>query len=434
MRAYVNLFKRHYTSVELLYRVEGQRCEADYSTHTADSAGDLNGDGVPELMFGKTCAEQVVVVDGKTGDELFTLDSPDPVNQGYFGMTLRLLPDMTGDGKPDWLIHQLEPQSRLGRVYIFDSQTREVVRTIQNTEAAYKFHMEHVEVIPDVDRDGKPELLVGSRTAPVQRNGRTFNNAGRAIVRSLQTGQVLYELLDPEPKAEMAFGTVSGAIGDITGDGIGDIAIGDFRKDDFAGIILLFSGADGAWLRTVRSPNPRRTQANGGRFGRRIESLPDLNGDGVPELWTQEEGTLLTHLYDGATSVLLKTIKYPGKVNTAYGGPKYFVGTVRQEAPPGLRAYLFFSDHIADFEGRVYFMPFTPLPKPPQLKPLGASNTGFRLQVIGEPGIKAEVQGTGDFKTWVPVATVTIGTDPVGTEDSAAANHPQCFYRAVQKE
>jgi hypothetical protein len=52
-------------------------------------------------------------------------------------------------------------------------------------------------------------------------------------------------------------------------------------------------------------------------------------------------------------------------------------------------------------EGCGYSVPFTPLVpvKPPQLKPLGASNTGFRLQVIGDAGLKLEVQGTSDFKT-----------------------------------
>jgi len=204
------------------------------------------------------------------------------------------------------------------------SQTRKAVRTIQNTEAAYKFGLQNAEVIPDVDRDGKPELLSGTWTASVTRDGRTISNAGRAIVRSLETGEVLYELNDPEPKAESGFSLALKGVGDVTGDGIGDIAIGAPWKSNY-GRIYLFSGADGRWLRTLRSPNLIPQSG----FGDRIEVLPDLNGDGVPELWTQGNPT---SLFDGATSALLKTIESPGQ--------RFYIGTVRQTAAPEIRAYL----------------------------------------------------------------------------------------------
>ncbi len=323
----------------------------------------------------------------------------------------------------------------MGRVYIFDSQTHQVVRTIQNREPGYDFHMQQVEVIPDVDGDAKPELLVGTVRYVLAGHSQTPND-GRVIVRSLQSGAVLYELLDPNP-SPATIGMALAGIGDITGDGIGDIAVGAPWKENFAGVIQLYSGADGRWLRTIRSPKPRPSSTNGGRFGRRIEVLPDLNGDNVAELWTQEDGgtlPLFTYVFDGATSALLRTIQYPGNAINPFGGPRYYIGTVRQEAPPGIRAYLFGLGHLADGAGRVYFMPFTPLPKPPRLKPLGASHTGFRLQVIGESGSKLEVQGTEDFKMWKPVATVTMGNQPVEAEDSTATTQPQRFYRAVQRE
>jgi len=139
-------------------------------------------------------------------------------------------------------------------------------------------------------------------------------------------------------------------------------------------------------------------------------------------------------LYDGATSALLRTIRYPGNAINPFGGPRYFIGTVRQEAPPGIRAHLFGLGHIADYAGRVYYMPFTPLPKPPQLKSLGVSNTGFRIQVIGDTGSKVEVQSTGDFKVGEPVGSVTLGKQAADVEDSAASNLAQRFYRAVQSQ
>ncbi|MBI2924966.1 MAG: FG-GAP repeat protein [Verrucomicrobia bacterium] len=414
-------------------------CDPDFTTQTADSAGDLTGDGVPDLMFGQECAAgfgQVVMVDGTNGTELFRVSPPE--NRAYFGHTVRLLPDMTNDGKHDWLIHSREGPfgsgqsgTLLGAVHLFDSQTRKVVRTLRNTEAAFSFNMEYVAVIPDVDGDGKPELLTGSRFASRRDGQTTYTKAGRALVRSLETGKVLYELLDPEPRTDGAFSLLAlCAAGDVNGDGISDIAIGAAPKNNRAGGVYLFSGADGRWLRTLKSPKSQL-----GFFGGRIQAMGDLNGDGVPELWIEENLATVTHLFDGRTSTLLKTIKYPGLVhNNPLGGPKFTIGIVQQEASPGIRALLFAAPQVPDFDGRVYYMPFTPLPKLPRLKATGKTSSGFRLQVTGESGSKVEVQGTGDFRIWDPVASVTLGNQPAEVEDSAAANQSQRFYRAVQKE
>jgi hypothetical protein len=395
---------------------------------TTGSAGDLTGDGIPDLLVGiyGYCNDrrgQVNAVDGATGAFLFTLRSPDPVTQGFFGETIRLLPDMTGDGREDWLIHQPEWGSRVGRVYVFDSQTHQVVRTIRNRDQTASFFVQFVEVIPDVDGDGTPELLISSFDQPVRQGGRTISNAGRALVRSLETGQVLYELHDPEPKTNGRFGEALQGIGDVTGDGIGDIAIGTHFKDNETGVLYLFSGADGAWLRTLRSPNPRPK----GKFGRKIESLPDLNGDGVPELWTQEDEFNLTYVYDGATSDLLQTVEYPGPL-----GPLFFIGTVRQTAPPGIRAYLFGSEFVSNKEGRVYYMPFTPLPQPVRILAEGRTDHGFRLRLTGDLGEQWQVEATSDFRVWEALGAVTTGAEPLEFLDSDV-DLPQRFYRLVKQ-
>ena len=62
------------------------------------------------------------------------------------------------------------------------------------------------------------------------------------------------------------------------------------------------------------------------------------------------------------------------------------------------------------------------------------TTNSFRVQVTGEPGRKLEVQSTGDFTMWEPIATVTLGDQPFELEDSTATNRSQRFYRAVQRE
>jgi hypothetical protein len=415
-------------------------CDPDFTTRTADSAGDLSGDGVPDLMFGQECAAgfgQVVMVDGTNGKELFRLSPPE--NRGYFGHTVHLLSDMTGDGKQDWLIHSREGgffsgQSGpvIGAVHVFDSQTRTLVRTLRNTEAAFSFNMEYVAVIPDVDGDTKPELVASSRFATRRAGQTTYAKAGRALVRSLETGKVLYELLDPEPRTDGAFGLVGlTAVGDVTGDGIGDLAIGAAPKNNRAGGVYLFSGSDGRWLRTLKSPKSQL-----GFFGGRLHAMGDLNGDRIPELWIEENLATVTHLFDGRTSTLIKTIAYPGLVhNNPQGGPKFSIGIVPQSAPPGTRALVFAAPFVANFEGRVYYMPFTGVPKVPHLTALAITPTSLRLQLTAELGERFEIQATSDFLAWEPAGTVSIvSPEPVLIDASAATNQSRRFYRAVQRQ
>src|SRR5947208_13863008 len=110
-----------------------------------------------------------------------------------------------------------------------------------------------------------------------------------------------------------------------------------------------------------------------------------------------------------------------------------FIGLIRQQAPPGIRAYLFGSESVNNSEGRVYYLPYTHI-GPPRLNVLGRSATSFRLQLFGEPERKFEIQSTGDLKIWEPISTVTLGDQASEMEDTAEASRTHRFYRAVQKE
>ena len=412
------------TTLEVLHTFQEGPCGVGNPTY---SPGDLNGDGTPDLMLNKRCGPGLVgsvdAVSGVTGEWLFTLDSPDPVTQGFFGETIRALPDMTGDAKGDWLIRQRENQSRIGRVYIFDSQTRESVRTIQNLESAYRFWMQFVEVIPDVDSDGMPELIVSSVEASVRRDNQTFANAGRAIVRSLRTGEVLYELLDPEPQAEGAFGLGIGGVGDLTGDGIGDIGVSAF-KANAQGALYFFDGHNGKYLRTLRSPIPTA----GAFFGRSFSTMPDLNGDEVPELLTQERTPAVAYIYDGLSSRLLHTIAYPGDNGTRI---TFATTPLLQQSAPGIRGYLFTAPLAGDSQaGRVDYVRFSSIPMPPRLTAVSNSPGGFRLRITAEPG-QFQIQATADWKSWQPLSVITVtNSDPVEVPN-LTPEHPHRFFRAV---
>lgn len=403
-------------TLEILHHFTSAGCAVGAPIY---SPGDLTGDGIPDLMVTKRCgstlAGSVDVVNGATGEALFSIDSPAPISQGFFGRQIRALPDMTGDGNGDWLILQK------ASVFIFDSQTLGAVKTIRNSESGYTFELQQIELIPDVNGDGKPDLLISNfQNAPARRGARTFNNAGRAIVRALPGGEVLYELLDPDPKDNGGFGFSICGIGDISGDQVEDIAVSTYTKDSGAGFIYMFSGKEGQLLRTLRSPRPQPQ----GRFGWRIEALPDLNEDRIPELFTQEDGADRAYVYDGATSLLLKSFDYPGQTD-----PIFFTGTIRQQAPPGIYAYLFSAAN--EDSGRVYHMRFTGVPKPLRLLAPAKDANAFRFQISGESGDKVEIQTSSDLLGWESLKSATLLPEALSVEDHGIV--PPRFYRAKKQ-
>lgn len=168
-----------------------------------------------------------------------------------------------------------------------------------------------------------------------------------------------------------------------------------------------------------------------GGFGGGIETMGDLNGDGVPELWIEEGQVSLTHLFDGRTSELLKTIEYPGDVQSD-PGPKFGITAIRQSASPGIHALMFAAPRAVNYEGRVYYMPFTGLPRPARMTALRGADNTFTLQISGEPGLRFGIQATSDFSTWEQAASVTTGEQPITVDDLIWRSHPRRFYRALQ--
>lgn len=89
------------------------------------------------------------------------------------------------------------------------------------------------------------------------------------------------------PEGEL-FGNGATSVGDINGDGIGDLALGIPGANNLEGAIrILYLDSDGSILETalVQSGETSGLQLNSGdRFGNSIARLGDLDGDGIAEL------------------------------------------------------------------------------------------------------------------------------------------------------
>jgi len=132
--------------------------------------------------------------------------------------------------------------------------------------------------------------------------------------------------------ADDRFGTSAVSIGDLDGDGVGDLAVGAFFDDDGGNsrgaVWVLFLNTDG----TVKAHQKiSSTQGGFGEglsnfdyFGNSVASLGDLDGDGVQDLAVGARGDHENGTQRGAVWVLFLntdgTVKAHQKINETQGG------------------------------------------------------------------------------------------------------------------
>jgi hypothetical protein len=294
-----------------------------------DVAGlqDVNGDGRGDFLIGAYqespgsslfAAGRAYVFSGATGALLRTLSSPNEELLGSFGYAVAGIPDVTGDGRVDLLVGALGEDPALspdnaGRAYLYDGFSGTLRHTLHspNEEPAGNFGAA-VAGIPDVDGDGRGDLLVG---AWYEDPGASPLDAGRAYVFSGASGTLLHELASPNEEAEGWFSRDAAGVGDVDGDGRGDLLIGASDEDGDVGAVdagraYVFSGATGVLLRELVSPNEEMY----GSFGSAVAGVPDVDEDGRADLfvgaWGEDPDTSpdnagRAYVFSGATGAVL---------------------------------------------------------------------------------------------------------------------------------
>ncbi len=130
-----------------------------------------------------------------------------------------------------------------------------------------------LDVLPDLDADGVPELLIGARghSCGGFRDGTAYEFSGVGVELDHWCGDKEY------------LGWSVAALGDVDQDGVGDIAVGapwywDPVKGKDTGRAFVISTETGATLLELNG----EIQYN--EFGKQLAGISDLDGDGYPEL------------------------------------------------------------------------------------------------------------------------------------------------------
>lgn len=316
-----------------------------------DQAGDINGDGVVDLVIGArsdddgaTDAGAVYIVflnnDGtvQSNQKISSLEggfNETLLENNFFGYGVAGIGDYDNDGIPD--IAASAPASVNRALYIIHLNRNGTVKSfVKNTDIM----AQGLSAIGDMNHDGRIDLVACDPGSDVG-----GNNMGAISILFLDsTSQVMPAqtvLINPL-SGGLGTGLVAGdefggreaaMLGDIDGDGTKELAVGAFKSDGGKGAIWILSldsttftvtsklkiteGLNGFGDTLTTGSNPNGT--TGANFGHALCKVGDLNGDGVPDLMTganqQNEGWgYILYLNPD------KTVKTYTRINNTDGG------------------------------------------------------------------------------------------------------------------
>ena len=234
---------------------------------------DLDGDGRAEAIagapFGAGGFGRVLVVSG-TGSLLYELPGATPGSE--FGYAIAVFPDQNADGSSDFAIGapgELDDGDAVGAVRIFSGSDGAVLGHYTGSESDGRFG-HAIDSAGDANSDGVQDYVVG---AP-------FAKGLRGIVSLVDgsTGSELYEIEGDSNKFRFGF-SVAG-VGDFDGVGGPHLWIGseqDYTTGVAAGAVSLHRASNGERLIYING-------SPGNYLGSSVDSLGDLNGDGLPEI------------------------------------------------------------------------------------------------------------------------------------------------------
>lgn len=234
----------------LLHTLEGV-ADGDFFGWAVSSAGDQDGDGHADVLVGAPFADEggtdsgrAYVFSGRTGERLRKLDAGHAGEQ--FGSGTDLAGDLDGDGVPDLVVGARDAgPGKRGKAYAFSGRNARPLWEVAAPETGNQLGSFFVAGLGDTNGDGIDDVYAGDYA--------DSNWSGRAVVLSGADGSELLAFAG-EPGAGLSPGRQAG---DVDGDGLVDLAIGSFTYGaDGAGRIELRSGRDGSVLRTITSATP----------------------------------------------------------------------------------------------------------------------------------------------------------------------------------
>ena len=266
----------------VLYNFDGDSSDDSFGTSVSD-AGDVNGDGFDDVIVGAFGDDDggdrsgsAQVFSGADGSVLYRFDGESAGEA--FGISVSGAGDVNGDGIPDLVVGASAADNNgvnTGAARVFSGADGSVLYKFLG-EAEFDFFGFPVSGAGDVNGDGFADLIVGASNADAI--GSDGFRTGLARVFSGADGSVLYNF-DGDSTFDN-FGASVGGAGDVNGDGFADLIVGASRDDNNnsdSGNVRVFSGADGSVLLDLNGDRQRDA------LGVSVSGAGDVNGDGVAD-------------------------------------------------------------------------------------------------------------------------------------------------------
>jgi len=313
-------------TVPQLTRLTGLAGANAYYGNAVASAGDVNGDGFADVLIGSYLAGVSngridLYFGGPGGPGLVPSNTAlAPEAAGYFGYAVAAAGDINRDGYGDIVVGAYLAGGA-GRVHVFYGSAGGItgrpslsLNSPVGGSASFGYA---VAGAGDVNGDGFADVVVGA-------NG-VGTGAGAAY---LYLGGAAGLAATPAVSLTSgggAFGSSVGGVGDLNGDGYGDVAVGAERFGSSAGRAYVFLGRAGgpsptASL-TIASPSANAF------FGTPVTAAGDVNNDGFGDLLVGAQnanGTVgQAHVFHGSAAGVAPspsgTLTGPDGVGGAFG-------------------------------------------------------------------------------------------------------------------
>ncbi|NQU48535.1 MAG: FG-GAP repeat protein [Planctomycetes bacterium] len=258
-------------------------------------AGDLDGDGVPDILVGAedtysggTYTGAILVFSGASGAELLRINGNQVGEK--FGSTLAFLGDVNSDGSPDYLVgafaYDVGFSINVGQARLFSGATGTLLYEYTGMQQNDRLGV-CVAGGSDLNGDAVPDFLIAS-------NG--IGSIGAVSAYSGLDGSIMFQLTG---EVVSSYGQSICLLNDVDGDGVSEIVIGADGFDhnsnifDAEGSVYLYSGA------TQFLMNRFDGELDGQRFGTAVASSGDVSLSGTSGIIVGSTGYSSTGVFDG---------------------------------------------------------------------------------------------------------------------------------------